>query len=106
MLCHSVRSWFSPFLSFHVSPVATEKFATGAPDGVYRTSGSLPSRPTKMTLFTEDMLVASLHQNLTPLIRNLRDYFSFGGRKNAKGWSGGISCPRLRARGRSGGARQ
>jgi hypothetical protein len=37
-----------------------------------------------MTLFTEDMLVASLHQNLTPLIGNLRDYFSFRGRKNEK----------------------
>src|ERR1051326_8129534 len=50
MLCHSVRSCFSPFLSVNRSSVATVNFVTVWPPGVERTSGSFPSRPTRMTL--------------------------------------------------------
>src|SRR5581483_8010847 len=50
MLCHSVRSCFSPFLSVKRSSVAMVNFATLLPFGVERISGSLPRRPTRMTL--------------------------------------------------------
>src|SRR5579864_8680035 len=51
--CHSVRSLRSPeALSRHVSEVATDRFTTGSPDVMRRTSGSFPRFPTRMTLFT------------------------------------------------------
>src|SRR5690349_10228943 len=50
MLCHSVRSCFSPLLSVYRSSVATVNLVTVWPPGVERTSGSFPSRPTRMTL--------------------------------------------------------
>src|SRR2546423_8978730 len=52
MLCHSVRSCHSPPLSLYRSFVASVSFATGAPLGVYFTSGSLPRFPSKITLLT------------------------------------------------------
>src|SRR5688572_6688348 len=56
MLCHSVTSFLSPVvLSLYVSDVAMVKFATDAPFSRLRTSGSLPKRPTRMTLFTPDI---------------------------------------------------
>src|SRR5215831_21298912 len=51
-LCHSVRSCHWPSLSLKRSFVATVIFATGVPDGVYFTSGSLPRLPRRMTLLT------------------------------------------------------
>src|SRR3972149_7000822 len=49
---HSVASFFSPvFLSFHVDPHAIDRLATAAPFGVYRISGSRPSRPMPCHLF-------------------------------------------------------
>src|SRR3989441_7010534 len=56
--CHSVRSCFWPDLSVHASFVATVKFATACPLGVYRTSGSRPRLPTRMTLLTPAMLAS------------------------------------------------
>src|SRR5438128_6475185 len=54
MLCHSVRSWRSPDpLSFHTSSVAVESRENGPPLAVYLSSGSRPSRPTRMTLLTD-----------------------------------------------------
>src|SRR6267154_1553464 len=53
ILCHSVRFCRSPALSLYVSSVATEKLATAWPPPVYRVSGSRPSRPTRITLFTD-----------------------------------------------------
>src|SRR4051794_40621288 len=53
MLCHSVRCCFSPFSSFQTSSVARLKRARVVPPCVYFTSGSLPNRPTKITLLTE-----------------------------------------------------
>src|SRR6267143_6892443 len=58
--CHSVRSCFWPDLSVHASFVATVKFATACPLGVYRTSGSRPRLPTRMTLLTLPAMLASL----------------------------------------------
>src|SRR6267378_2187829 len=58
--CHSVRSCFWPALSVHASLVATVKFATACPLGVYRTSGSRPRLPTRMTLLTLPAMLASL----------------------------------------------
>src|SRR6266853_5107400 len=58
--CHSVRSCFWPALSVHASLVATVKFATACPPGVYRTSGSRPRLPTRMTLLTLPAMLASL----------------------------------------------
>src|SRR5438270_105399 len=52
MRCHSVRSCFCPCLSVQFSLVAMVKFATACPLGVYRTSGSLPRLPMRMTLLT------------------------------------------------------
>src|ERR1700704_3252324 len=57
---HSVRSCFWPALSVHASLVATVKFATACPPGVYRTSGSRPRLPTRMTLLTLPAMLASL----------------------------------------------
>src|SRR5260221_13937651 len=53
MRCHSVRFWRSPLRSLYVSSVATEKLATAWPPPVSRVSGSRPSRPTRITLFTD-----------------------------------------------------
>src|SRR3954471_21173436 len=54
MLCHSVFSWRSPdALSFHTSSVAIEKRQNGVPLEVYLSSGSLPSLPIRITLFTD-----------------------------------------------------
>src|SRR6266404_1895616 len=53
ILCHSVRFWRSPFLSLKLSSVASEKLQTAWPAPVYRVSGSLPRRPTKITLLTD-----------------------------------------------------
>src|SRR6267142_6891512 len=54
MLCHSVRSWRSPDpLSFHTSSVASENRQNGVPLAVYLSSGSRPSRPTRITLLTD-----------------------------------------------------
>src|SRR5579864_3586053 len=51
--CHSVRSLRSPeALSRQVSEVATDRFTTGSPDVMRRTSGSFPRFPIRMTLFT------------------------------------------------------
>src|SRR2546425_7311100 len=58
--CHSVRSRFWPDLSVHASFVATVKFATACPLGVYRTSGSRPRLPIRMTLLTLPAMLASL----------------------------------------------
>src|SRR3954466_4772089 len=58
--CHSVRSCFWPALSVQASFVATVKFATAAPLGVYRTSGSRPRLPMRMTLLTLPAMLASL----------------------------------------------
>src|SRR6266850_7116493 len=58
--CHSVRSCFWPALSVQASLVATVKFATACPLGVYRTSGSRPRLPTRMTLLTLPAMLASL----------------------------------------------
>src|SRR5579864_9446924 len=52
MLCHSVRSCHSSFRSLNLSLVARLKLATGLPLCEYLTSGSLPTFPTRMTLFT------------------------------------------------------
>src|SRR5579859_317893 len=53
MLCHSVRSCCAPeALSFHVSLVAMRMFVTDIPLGMDRVSGSAPSVPIKITLFT------------------------------------------------------
>src|SRR6516164_8462557 len=60
MLCHSVRSWRSPVpLSFQTSSVAIENRQNGMPLAVYFSSGSFPSRPTRITLFT-DFAICSL----------------------------------------------
>src|SRR2546428_10993505 len=54
MLCHSVFSWRSPVpLSFQTSSVAMENRQNGVPLAVYFSSGSRPSRPTRITLFTD-----------------------------------------------------
>src|SRR5436309_985555 len=50
MLCHSVLSCFSPLLSVNFSSVAMVNLATVVPLGMDLTSGSLPKRPTRMTL--------------------------------------------------------
>src|SRR5580765_2153689 len=52
MLCHSVRSCHSSLRSLYFSLVARLNLATGVPLGVYFTSGSLPTFPTRITLFT------------------------------------------------------
>jgi hypothetical protein len=51
-LCHSVRSCHSPALSLKRSLVAMLKAHTAVPLGVYFSSGSRPTFPTRMTLFT------------------------------------------------------
>src|SRR5512142_2298204 len=50
MLCHSVRSCFSPLRSVKRSSVAMVNLVTVVPLGVERTSGSFPRRPIRMTL--------------------------------------------------------
>src|SRR6267378_4183115 len=67
MRCHSVRSCFWPALSVHASLVATVKFATACPPGVYRTSGSRPRLPTRMTLLTLPAMLASLQMEARTL---------------------------------------
>src|SRR5262245_45707810 len=58
MLCHSVFSVRSPeFLSIHPSSVAIENRQKGVPLAVYFSSGSRPSRPTRITLFTDFAIV-------------------------------------------------
>src|SRR6185437_10672362 len=52
MLCHSVRSCHSSLRSLNRSLVARLSLATGVPLGVYFTSGSCPTLPTSITLFT------------------------------------------------------
>src|SRR6476469_7405491 len=52
MLCHSVRSCHSSLRSLYFSLVARLILATGVPLGEYFTSGSLPTFPTRITLFT------------------------------------------------------
>src|SRR5258707_8250244 len=52
MLCHSVRSCHSSLRSLYFSLVARLNLATGVPLGEYFTSGSLPTFPTRITLFT------------------------------------------------------
>src|SRR5208337_3533981 len=52
MLCHSVRSCHASLRSLNLSLVARLKLATGVPLCEYLTSGSLPTFPTRMTLFT------------------------------------------------------
>ena len=51
MLCHSVLSCHSPLLFLKRSLVARLNFPTGIPLGVYLTSGSAPTFPTRITLF-------------------------------------------------------
>src|SRR5579864_741547 len=82
MLCQSTFFCLLPSLSLYDSSVAMLKFATALPPCVYRTSGSLPNRPTSITLFTDEAIVSpslfefppdgacySFHQN--PLIRGV-----------------------------------
>src|SRR5215510_8870247 len=58
MLCHSVRTVRSPeFLSVQLSSVAIENRQKGVPLAVYFSSGSRPSRPTRITLFTDFAIV-------------------------------------------------
>src|SRR2546428_2912132 len=64
MLCHSVRSCFSPLRSVKRSSVASVNLATLVPCGVDRISGSLPRRPIKMTL----LMLAMLHSPSVLLI--------------------------------------
>jgi hypothetical protein len=52
MLCHSVRSCHLSSRSLNLSLVARLKLATGMPVCEYLTSGSLPTFPMRMTLFT------------------------------------------------------
>src|SRR4030067_385851 len=54
-LCHSVFSCLLPSLSFQVSEVARLNLATAVPPAVYLTSGSAPSLPSRITLFTPDI---------------------------------------------------
>src|SRR5580765_3012925 len=65
MLCHSVRSCHSSLRSLYFSFVARLNLATGVPLGVYFTSGSLPTFPTRITLFTLLDIVT------TPIIEDL-----------------------------------
>ena len=59
--CHSVRSLRSPdALSVHWSDVARLKLTILPPFCVSRTSGSFPSRPIRITLFTLPAIVAFL----------------------------------------------
>src|SRR5580704_5098857 len=62
ILCHSVRFCRSPLLSLNVSSVASEKLHTAWPPLVYRVSGSLPKRPTKITLLTDISCCLQLSQ--------------------------------------------
>src|SRR4051794_3897687 len=74
MLCHSVRSCLSPFLSVKRSSVASENFATLVPLGIERISGSLPRRPTRMTLFTDPAIWFSCSSDcLLQVTRILRE---------------------------------
>src|SRR5438128_6394215 len=67
MLCHSVRSWRSPDpLSFQTSSVAIENRQNGTPLAVYLSSGSRPSRPTRITLLT-DFAIEAPQKNGLPL---------------------------------------
>src|SRR6202011_3149522 len=62
MLCHSVRSCCAPeSLSFHVSLVAMRMFVTDIPLGMDLVSGSAPSVPIKITLFTPRAIQTPTH---------------------------------------------
>src|SRR5579864_4484701 len=65
MLCHSVRSCHSSLRSLYLSLVARLNLAIGVPLGEYFTSGSLPTFPTRITLFTLLGIFA------TPIIKDL-----------------------------------
>src|SRR5262245_8152001 len=59
--CHSVRSLRSPVaLSRQFSDVAILRFTMAFPSWVWRTSGSFPKLPTRITLLTEPAIL-SLH---------------------------------------------
>src|SRR3546814_9938354 len=58
MLCHSVRSFFSPVVrSFQLSLVAMLKFAILPPFWNVLISGSLPRLPSKITLLTDPAII-------------------------------------------------
>src|SRR4029453_15466789 len=60
MLCHSVRSVRSPEpLSVQPSSVAMENRQNGVPLAVYLSSGSRPSRPTRITLLIDFPITCS-----------------------------------------------
>src|SRR6266404_4437156 len=86
--CHSVRSCFWPALSVHASLVATVKFATACPLGVYRTSGSRPRLPTRMTLLTLPAMLASLQVEARTLTHG-PDNGPRGFRGSPTAWAGG-----------------
>src|SRR5215210_3008591 len=54
-LCHSVRSWRLPSLSFQLSLVAIRMLTTSPPLFSDRASGSAPRLPIRITLFTPAM---------------------------------------------------
>ena len=66
--CHSVVLTLSPFLSFRCSSVAMVNVVTIMPSGVYLTSGSFPSLPTRIALliipstFPEMSLSSIIHK--------------------------------------------
>src|SRR5580658_9147138 len=64
--CHSVFSFRSPLaLSRQDSEVATDRFTTGSPLVMRRTSGSLPRLPTKITLLTLPAIACLHYQRAT-----------------------------------------
>src|SRR5678810_200678 len=68
MLCHSVRSVRSPDpLSVQPSSVAIENRQNGVPLAVYFSSGSRPSRPTRITLLIDFPITCS--PDLVPPLR-------------------------------------
>src|SRR6266567_8540032 len=65
ILCHSVRFWRSPLRSLKLSSVAREKLQTAWPAPVYLVSGSLPKRPTRITLLTDMLILHSREEDNT-----------------------------------------
>src|SRR6266478_5278118 len=65
ILCHSVRFWRSPLRSLKLSSVASEKLQTAWPAPVYLVSGSLPKRPTRITLLTDILFLHSREEDNT-----------------------------------------
>src|SRR6202035_2051483 len=65
ILCHSVRFWRSPLRSLKLSSVASEKLQTAWPAAVYLVSGSLPKRPTRITLLTDMLFLHSREEDNT-----------------------------------------